>query len=537
MRCQTIGYRRLPHQSKLFLQYIEDFSRVASFYPHPPKLPSVLRAARKLEYPAARRKAVVAVLREQNEAFGAGAAARRNLRRLERGAVAIVTGQQVGLFSGPAYAVYKALTAVAMAEELSQAGVRAVPVFWMATEDHDLEEVRSAHWFSRVSATPLSLAGDPAGGRPVGRLSLGPEIQDLVRHATESLEGPDAPRLAAILEAAYQPGETYGSAFGKLFARLFEGEGLILMDPLDEGFHALAAPVYRRAIQDSVFLREKLLARGKELDRAGYAAQVKVTARSTLLFHLADDKRQAIGENHGKFHAGENTFSRDELLRLAEDAPGRLSANVLLRPVVQDFLLPTLASVVGPGEITYFAQAAALYEHLLGRMPVLLPRADFTLVDAKAAGLLKRYGLTVENVWAGKQKVRHRMELRALPEKLDKEFQRSAKQLDGALERLRRPIQKLDATLIGALERARTAAMFHFEKLQRKAGRAQDLRQGVLAAHEEYLEALLYPHKQTQSRLLCCLPFLAKWGPGALRELKRFSSSKRLGRHQILFLS
>jgi len=536
MRCHTIPFRRLPHPSKLFLAYLEKFSSVAPFYAHPPKLPAVLRVARKLKFPAERRREVAGVLREQNAGFGCGAATQRQLEQLEKGAVAVVTGQQVGLFSGPAYAVYKALTAVAVAEELTRAGVRVVPVFWLATEDHDLDEVRSTHFFRLGHLVSFELPDASEAPRPVGRMALGAEVEALVRQAAEELEGPEAPRLAEILRACYQPGETYGSAFGKLFARLFEDQGLILLDPLDARLHRIAAPIYRRAVAESAALREKLLERGRELDRAGYAAQVKVTARSTLLFSLAGGQRRALTESGGKFLAGETPVSREELLQAADDGAETLSANALLRPVVQDFLLPTAAYIGGPGEIAYYAQAEVVYEHMLGRMPVILPRADFTLVDAKAGKLLKRYGFTLEDLWKGKQEVRRRMELRAVPPSLAKDFARSSKEVEQALKRLRRPLGKLDPTLEGALERARVAATFHLDKLQRKAGRARDVREGVLSAHSEYLHALLFPHKAPAARSLSFLPFLAKWGPEALNELKRLSGSKKLGAHQILFL-
>ena len=536
MRCHTIPYHRLPHPSKLFLAYVEEYSRVARFYTHPPKLAAIRRVAGKLKFPGARRSEVAEVLREQNAAFGSGAATARHLKRLEKGAVTIVTGQQVGLFSGPAYAVYKALTAVAVAEELSRAGVVAVPVFWLATEDHDLDEIRAAHFFRQGRVASFELPAGAEGPRPVGRIPLGPEVETLVGQATEMLEGPGAQRLGEILRASYRSGESYGSAFGKLFAGLFEEEGLILLDPLDARLHRIAAPIYRQAIAESAGLRAKLLRRGRELGRAGYAAQVKVGARSTLLFSLEAGFRRAITESGGAFQAGEKSYSRDALLQKAERAPETLSANALLRPVVQDFLLPTAAYVGGPAEIAYYPQAQVLYEELLGRMPVVLPRADFTLVDAKAAKILKRYAFSVEEIWAGKQEVRRRMELRSLPAALAKEFARSAKGLDRALERLRQPMAKLDTTLLGSLERARKASMFHLEKLQRKAGKARDLREGVLTAHEEHLLALLYPNRATASRSLCLLPFLATWGPEALGALKRLSVSKKLGAHHILFL-
>jgi bacillithiol biosynthesis cysteine-adding enzyme BshC len=534
MRCHPIPYGRLPHQSKLFLRYVEDFPQVSSYYAHPPKLQTIVHLAKTLKFPVERSKAVAAALREHNAAFGSGAATGQNLERLQKGAVAIVTGQQVGLFSGPAYAIYKALTTIAVAEEVSRAGVPAVPVFWLATEDHDLDEVRTANWFWQGKLSRLELEAGTNAGRPVGRIRLGPGIQELVRRAAAMLEGPDADRISTMLQGSYRATETYGSAFGKLFARLFEDEGLILLDPLDERLHRLAAPIYRQAIQESTLLRQKLLARGRELDRAGYSAQVKVTSQSTLLFSLAGGLRHSLTESGGMFQAGEKAYSGEELVQTAERAPETLSPNALLRPVVQDFLLPVAACVGGPAEVAYYAQSAVLYEHLLGRMPVVLPRADFTILDAKAGKLLKRYGLSLETLWAGKQEVHRRMELEYLPSSLGNQFQRSSKELGRVLGRLRKPLNKLDPTLDGALDRARRAAFFHLEKLQAKAGRARDLREGILSVHAEHLQSLLYPNKATQSRVLCFLPFFAKWGMGIIGELKRRAGNKSLGAHQVV---
>jgi bacillithiol synthase len=270
------------------------------------------------------------------------------------------------------------------------------------------------------------------------------------------------------------------------------------------------------------------------LDRAGYAAQVKVTSRSTLLFSLAGGSRDAITENGGNFLAGEQAISREELMRMAEESPEKLSANVLLRPVVQDFLLPTSAYVGGPAEAAYYAQAAVLHQHLLGRAPRFLPRADFTLLEGKTAKLLKRYGLDIEDVWAGRQTLRHRMEAQFVTSALAKEFGRGLREMEELFARLRKPIHKLDPALDGAAEHARKAAVFHLGKLQRKAGHSRELRENVIAKQEEYLLGLLYPKKQMQSRVLCGLPFLARWGVDLLRELKGRAGSKNLGAHQIV---
>src|SRR6266568_2816828 len=336
MDCRVLSSRQLPHQPKLFLDYLERFERVKAFYAYPPTMQAVSREARKLSYPSDRRAEVAALLRAQNVAFGAGAETISNLERLEEGAVAVVTGQQVALFSGPPYSIYKALMAVQIAEELTRSGIPAVPVFWMATEDHDLEEVRQTTWFDRGKLIRFELPVAAEAGRPVGQIPLGREAGPLVHEAAELLANQGRDLLAQCLIESYGPEETYGSAFGKLFARLFAEQGLILMDPLDQGLHKVAAPLYQHALAERDALNEKLLERGKELDRAGFAPQVKVTSRSTLLFYLGDGPRLPIIASAGKFQAGERlwcvsrTPSRRASARMRSS--GRLCRTICCRP-------------------------------------------------------------------------------------------------------------------------------------------------------------------------------------------------------------
>src|SRR6266849_2322753 len=535
MGCVSIPFRRLPHQPKLFVRLIEDFSSVKKFYAHPPNMDAVRHVASSLEYPAERRREVAGILREQNSAFGASAATLGNLEKFERGAVAVVSGQQVGLFGGPAYAVYKALTAIRLAEELSEAGIPAVPIFWMATEDHDLDEVRHVTWFESGKLTRFELPADAAAaGRPVGQVRLGPAIEENVRKAVELLSGPASETLSEILQRSYQPDETYGGAFGKLFAQIFAEQGLILLDPLDARLHRIAAPLYKKAIEDRGELNEKLLQRGKDLERAGYEVQVKVTAKSTLLFTIRDGVRQPVAASNSHFKRGYTTWTREEALRVADSSPETFSANALFRPVMQDYLLPTAACLGGPAEIAYFAQSSVIYEHVLGRMPVVLPRAGFTILDAKAEKLLQKYGLCIENLWAGPQELRRKMESVAVPPVLDENFDRDKAQVESTLEELGVQIERLDPTLTGAVSTARHKIGFQLEKLRRKTVRALDQRNGLLAEHEQFLENLIYPDKSLQSRELCFLPFLARRGMDGLSELQKLSGSDTLGEHRIV---
>lgn len=534
MGCVSIPFRRLPHQPKLFVRLIDDHSSVKQFYPHTPSFDEVKRVASSLDYPAERRREVADILRGQNSALGSSTATLSNLEKFERGAVAVVSGQQVGLFGGPAYAVYKALTAIRIAEELSEAGIPAVPIFWMATEDHDLDEVRHVTWFDSGKLVRFELPPNGALGSPVGKVSLGAAIQDNLKNAVGLLSGPASETISQILELSYGPEETYGSAFGKLFARLFAEQGLILLDPLDARLHRIAAPLYKRAIEDRDELNEKLLRRGEELEHAGYEAQVNVTAKSTLLFTIRDGVRQPVVASNAHFKSGDATWTREEALQLVDASPETFSANALFRPVVQDYLLPTAAYLGGPAEIAYFAQSSVIYEHVLGRMPVILPRAGFTMLDAKAEKLLQKYGLCIENLWAGPQELRRKLESVSLPERLSENFDRDTAEVESTLAELGAQIEKLDPTLAGAVTTARNKIVFQLEKLRRKTGRALDQKSGLLVEHEQFLENLLYPNKSLQSRELCFLPFLARWGMEGLSELQKLSGSDTLGEHRIV---
>jgi len=534
MDCRALAFRQLPHQPKLFLSYVDHFEKVKAFYAHPPTIEAVTRLAKRIDYPAERRAEVARILKGQNAQLGAGELTQAHLQRLENGALAVVSGQQVGLFGGPAYSIYKALTAVQIAEELTRGGIEAVAVFWMATEDHDLEEVRHATWFDDGKLVRFELPDGNETGNPVGRIPLGGEVERLVREAAELLQNQGGDLLAQYLMDSYGAKETYGSAFGKLFARLFAKQGLILMNPLDAALHNVAAPLYQHALAERDELNAKLLERERELERAGYAAQVKVTAKSTVLFYMGDGARQVITASDGKFHADEKSWPREELVHLTHVEPGSFSPNALFRPVVQDYLLPTVAFIGGPAELSYIAQSEVLYRELLGRMPVMLPRPGFTLVDAKAKKLLDKYGVSVEEVWAGPQELRRKMERASVPKSLSKDFERYQKQMAKMLEGLGNQIEKLDATLAGTVERTRKGIEFHLEQLRQKAGRAQDQRLGLLAAHEQHLSSLLNPHKVLQERELCLLPFLARWGASGLAELQKLCTGKELGHHFLV---
>jgi bacillithiol biosynthesis cysteine-adding enzyme BshC len=534
MHCRALPIEALPHQPQLLRDYLHSYERVSAFFQHKPDLESILNVARALDFPADRRREVAGILRQQNQLLGSGEATVANLDRLDRGAVAVVSGQQVGLFGGPSYAIYKAIAAVRIAKELTEQGLDAVPIFWMATEDHDLDEVRHVSFFHEGKLVKFELPAGAGNSAPVGRIPLGMEIDALRDEAVKLLRSSGGDGIAQIVSESYRSEETYGSAFGKMLVRLLASFGLILLDPLDLPLHRIAEPILSRAIEQRDALEEQLLDRGKALESAGYPAQVKVTSRSTPLFHISRDGRQAITSNAGKFEAGKRSWTKSELLAEIHREPESFSPNALLRPVVQDFLLPTVAYIGGPSEISYFAQSEVLYRNLLGRMPVMLPRAGFTLLDTKAQRLLKQYGLQVEDVWNGPQELRNRLSKASVPENISHLLAENGSEIKKRLSRWSETISDLDPTLKNAVDTAQKKIAYQAEKLQQKIGRALDLKQGVLTSREEFLSNLIYPDKNLQSRELCFLPFAARWGQQGFEEIERHSGIKNVGSHFII---
>ena len=523
MKAQCLPFQQIPHSSRLFLDYLAYTPSVRGMYPRSPIFSEWMKdESGRVVYDAARRAKVGEILERQNRAWGASGKTLANIERLKRGAVTAVTGQQVGLFGGPLFSVFKALTAVKLAEQATAVGVDCVPVFWLATEDHDLAEVNHVGLLAEKGPPErLTVGSHGIGDAPVGAVRFGREMEPVADAAAAMLGDSE---VTNWLREAYRPGETLGSAFALLFARLFAEWGVILLDPADKDFHDLARPLFRAAIERVSELDEALLARGKAIEAAGYHQQVKVTSATTLLFEVKDGARTVVrrrsnGGSGVEYVVGEERISHGELLDRIEGAPEKFNPNVLLRPVVQDYLLPTLVYTGGAAEVAYFAQVAVVYEKLLGRVTPILPRFSATLVEAKAERILTRYQLGLPDVLLGPERVREAIAARSLPAELQARFSEAYAGVERSMAAVRESIGKLDTTLIEAADRARTSMWYQINRLHRRASRAELLRNEVITRHADALSQALFPHKALQEREVAGVSFVARYGPGLLGDL------------------
>lgn len=516
MKADCLPFSNIPQSAPLFLDFLHHFERVREFYARPPAFIEWWKdELERIRYPQARRQQVAAILERQNHRFGSGAKTLENIQRIKNGAPAILTGQQVALFGGPMFVVLKALTAVLLAEKSG-----AVPVFWLATEDHDLAEVNFVHMPAGDHLETFSITPPHVESAPVGTIAFHEELPGLVQRLEKQFGSSE---ILGFLQESYRPGETFGSAFGKFYAQVFADLGIVLLDPSDAELHQIAAPIYRDALVKSAELNHALAEREQQLKKAGYDAQVKVTPSHTLCFYLQEGARLAVRHDpagQGGFVIGEQRVKADELIADAEKHPEGFSANVLLRPVVQDYLLPTLCYTGGPSEIAYFAQVEVVYRALLGRVTPVTPRVSATVIEPRQAKLLDRYQITLADTFRGPEKLRELVAAKALPDSIMNSFDGAMAHLEQAVGLIHEPLEKLDPTLVDAAQNAAAKMRYQLQGLRDKAARAEARKNGEIQCQADELSAALYPNKNLQEREAGAAYFLLKYGKGFTQQLK-----------------
>lgn len=522
LRIETLPFDRIGHGSRLFLDYLRDPVALSQFYPSAVRYHYELagRASEVLAAYKTDRQKLCDALERMNTRWGAAPETLANIQRLRGNrCVAAVSGQQVGLFTGPLYTIYKALSAVKLAGCLSHRGTEAVPVFWMATEDHDWAEVRTAEFVGcdgrlANAALPSEVHTE---GAPVGGLVLDESINDTVKRLLDVLPTSEfSPELETLVRDAYAPGRTYGEAFARMITRLTGRYGLVLLDPLDAQLKQLAAPLYAEAVRAAPSIAAALDARNHELEAAGYHPQVLVSADSFPLFLHSDGARRALTRTNNNGHYRVKGTDREHTLEeLAEQAvrePEKFSPNVTLRAVVQDHLLPTIAYFGGGAEIAYFAQTAEVYRVLGRPVTPILHRASLTIVERRPGRTLERYDLRLSDFFEGLDPVIARVVEEHLGTETAHAFDRSEETITRALDELRTELLRFDPTLAEALETGKNKINYQLKGLRSRFHRAQMARDRAAYRQLERAATALYPEKTLQERRINITSLVARHG-------------------------
>lgn len=525
MKAHCLPFSQIPHTSRLFTDFLSYSPKVQTFYPRSPSMEEWLKQeAGNASYDSSRRQQVSAVLERQNKDFGASDKTLANIARLRNGASAVVTGQQVGLFGGPMFAIYKALTTVKLAEEATAGGAESIPVFWLATYDHDLAEVNHVSVPGNDGALQsFTTPSHSVPGAQVSEVHFQDEITPIVDQAVTLLGDGE---IAQCLRESYRPGESMGTAFARLFARLFADSGVILLDASDPELSRIAQPIYSAAIERVLELNTALLKRGQELESVGYHQQVKVTDSSVLLFATRQGARTPISVHRNGSTAeflidGEvaEKLSQSDLLDQISAHPEQFSPNVLLRPIVEDYLLPTLLYTGGAAETAYFGQAGVVYEALLGRVTPIVPRFSATLVEPKMQRLLEKHGIAITDVFDGPEALRRQIAVKNLPDDLQAAFDAARRSFESNFAVVSEKLERLDRTLVDAAETCRSKMQHQLEKLYSQAARAESQKGELVSRHAQLLSDAIYPEKGLQERTVGGIYFVARYGRDLLHQL------------------
>ena len=493
-----IPFGNLPSMSALFLDYIADWNRVRKFYPRDYSLESIIAFARERpRLDTAHRRRLCDALVEQQKAWGGTVA---SVERLYDGAVVVITGQQPGLFSGPLYTILKAITVIKLARALEESGVRAVPVFWIASEYHDHLEIEPTTIIDRDSRLQrLEVHYSNGESAPVGWLRLQDEVRGTITKCLTALpESEFQFSVKNLLDDSYRPGFSPVDAFGRIMTKLFDGTGLVLVDPLHTELKSLAEPTLKNAVRQNAAIRSAVLSRSRALSEAGYHEQVKVDANFTGLFAYRDKSRVNV-------HPEE----------LSTDA--MLSPNALLRPAVQDSIFPTAAFVAGPAEQAYMAQAVAAYETLRVPIPPVIPRISATVLEARVKRMLRKYEMDFSDVLRGREFLK-----RKAVESLQgvEMFDSVRDRIVGELESLRGAARAVDPTLEGAIDTSRQKVLHQIEGLRTRFINAEARRNETLERHLDTIANSLFPEKKLQERVINVTSFLMRYGAGFIANLQ-----------------
>jgi bacillithiol synthase len=534
-----VDVRRFPWIRRLAADYAYDFRAVAPFFSgNPADRAAWADAIARTQAKDRHRDAIADVIARQQSRRGAPANAIAAGRLLaDRRTVAIVTGQQAGLFGGPLFTLLKAMTAIKLAEQVARDhDVPAIAVFWIDAEDHDWEEVRSCTVFDatllpRTVSLPARPGADPA---PVATIRLD---SDAIRKALNDLEqllpaSEFRDSVMAGLRQAYEPGIGMADAFGRWLEHVLGDRGLVVYDSSDAASKPLVSQVFARELTMPGQTVKLAALAGSDLTARGYHAQVHLQDDSLALFHL-EGGRRSIRQQDGSFIVGDDRYPAATFVKQATERPTGFSPNVLLRPVVQDTIFPTICYVAGPNELAYLGQLRGVYDHFGVPMPLMYPRATATLVDSATARFLNKYKMPLEALQPQDEAALNELLKTQIPAVVEESFTDASRIIDAQMERVVQALPALDPTLEGAARSTLSRMQHDLQTLHNKMISAAKRRDETLRRQFIHARALAFPSGHAQERTIGFVSFLNQYGPALISRLDE-ELPLDLGRHWIV---
>ena len=529
-------------EDKILHAFLENFESLQSFYAHDPRDPDVWHQmveavqSRKHLPP---REDLAPIIEEQNKRYGADSAVLSNVRSLaEEDTFVIATGQQTGLLTGPLYTIFKAITAVKLANSISEKiGIRTIPIFWMAADDHDFAEINSVN-VCRTDGEPISfeLKSDESNDRKsASNLKLGPGIGPLLEQFEKIL--PDTEyrqHTIDILNRICTSETSFPDAFAQLMTVLFQGQGLIIVDPTDPALKPHIRRVFEREICNPLASTQSVLRTSKNLRKAGFEPQVSRLPNAVNMFLYNSGQRNAMFYKDGYFtnRDASLSFSEQDLLRLLETAPERFTHNVITRPLVQDTLFPTLTYVGGPSEIAYYGQLGEVYNQFELPFPIIYPRASHTLVSGTTKRILDKHNLRLSHFSHGIDTVIDQSLRKQMPSEITSGLRAAQQNLETQYKNLKKHIIAIDPGLDRIVDSSERKATFALGNLEEKTLRALKKTDRVNQTQIKRVEYQVFPNKKLQERVVNIWQYIGQYGFGLMKTL--FNSTDESDfRHRI----
>lgn len=539
-----INFSDLPAHQNIFLDYLYEFEKVEKYFNKNfrdvDEYPVFLSELANYNRP--HRDAVINIIKKQYQNLNASKQTEVNLELLSsKKTLAVVTGQQLGIFGGPMYTFYKTITAIKLCRSLKEKfeGYNFVPVFWLEGDDHDLDEVSSLNIIDKSNELKVLKFGDAleegTNKGSVGHIKLTEDIRKFINEFNDETRDSDFKEdLMNRLNTSYNEDATFNSAFRSLIFDIFDEYGLIIFNPQEIEIKRILKDIFKNELENFREHTDVLVEKSAELEEE-YHAQVKV--KPINLFASEKDGRfliEPVDENY-RLKGKRKTLTKDELFEWLERAPEDFSPNVLLRPICQDYLLPTAFYIAGPGEISYFAQVTPLYGFFNVPQPYIYPRGSATIVEKNITNVLEKYNLKYTDLFFDEKELIEKVIGSLSEAKIDDDILEAKKLIEEKIIKIRENFLQIDQTLGDVTDKSLERINQTLDQLMQKAKKAEERNHETAIRQVTKARNLFYPNNNLQERELNFTYIVNKYGIEMLKWILEELAVNKF-EHQIIEL-
>lgn len=557
-----IPFHQLAGYRSLFIDYCDDFDSVSDFYKYNPNQldsyisrlntlqnqtqeihPDTVSSVNKHRFirTESHRNLVADVLIEQNNLFGAPEITIANIELLRQiNTVVVVAGQQAGLFGGPMYTLVKAIHTIRLADKLQKENPdwNIVPLFWIAADDHDFEEVKSFRWIG-VDNEEHSCEFNPLSevhGKPVGSITIDETIiQPIECFFSTNPDTEFTVALRSLIEMAYSIGRTMSDAFGILLTHLLGKYGLIFANPADSRLKSLGAPVFAQAVEKRAQIFDSIHKRDVKLDRLDYHKQIGLPDDGTNLFIISNGKREGLRMTGMEFSTESGlSLTMPELAKVIAEEPERISPNVVLRPVYQDVLFPVVANIVGPSELAYYAQISGVFELFNLEPPVYIPRLALTIIERRIEKILEEADLYWWECKDDGDEVVTRVVRSKLPEDLYEDIEKFKNDINGLASEFSIKVADFEPEIKTALDKMSQGIANYADTVEKKVRQAYKQKNKMWVDRIVRASNMLFPARGFQERYFGVIYFINKFGFDVIDRIVDELSPDEIGHHWMV---